>query len=130
MWPFRYRTVLAAGLRTTTGAFAYTTGVFRQTLVVDECLQHEQPETIRMVLLHEECHRVHAHGLLLTVLFPFRALLLPWVEAVADRYAVKRIGPKAAGDALRRIYPCARTRHEARVYGWTWRERAERAGAR
>lgn len=125
---FRHRTLMVAGLRARCGAFCITRGIFNVTLMVDPDLEQERPETIRFALLHEECHRVQHHGLVAALLFPARPIVLPWLERVADRYAANRIGKKAAEDAMRRIMPFARSATEGRLYGYTWRDRLERAG--
>lgn len=125
---FKYRQVMVNGLRQRCGAFAITRGVFRITLMVDPLLESESVDTIRFVLLHEECHAYYKHGLVAALLFPIRPVVLPWLERLADRYAARRIGKKASEDAMRRIMPWARSPTEGRLYGRTWRDRLERAG--
>lgn len=129
MWPFRYRTVLTEGLRARTGSWAVTRGVFRIERIVDAGLRDEPPEVVRLVLLHEEAHAVQKHGLVSVLLFLARPVLLPVLEAAADRYAARRMGRKAFQDAMRRVMPHARTWREAWMHGPTWKHRCARAGA-
>ena len=116
---FKYRRVMVEGLRARCGAFCVTKGVFNVTLMVDPVLEQERPETIRFALMHEEAHMRFHHGLVAALLFPARSVVLPWLERVADRYAARRVGKKAAEDAMRRIFPWARSPTEGRLYGRT-----------
>lgn len=117
-----------AGLLAKCGTFAFTRGVFRTTTFVDPELNYEPVEIQRFVLAHETHHVAKHHGFWGAVFLPIRPILAPYFEAAADRYATKVVGEKAAQDAMRRIMPFAPSRQAAWLYGWTWRERAHRAG--
>lgn len=126
---FKYREVVVRGLRERCGTFALTSGVFRVTTYIDENLQYELPETQKFVIAHEVYHASRHHGLIALLLFPARPVLLPVLEAMADRWAVKQVGKKAAKVALYRIYGLAQGWRTWWLHGHTARARAERAGA-
>lgn len=86
----------------------------------------------RFVVAHEKCHARERHGLIqvvaLVLLLPLAPFVRRYLEARADREAIRVVGPMAVY-AMRDIYPKARTLADRFIHGRDWKARWVRAGA-